>query len=142
MRAVSLTQPWGTLVAMKAKRIDTRSWKTPYRGRIAIHVAKGWPKWARELIETEPFKEVLSRLGSEPKLLLNAMRGRIVATAELVDVVPTEKVRDLTKQERAFGDYGPKRYAWFLENITAVKPAPAAKGALGLWEWSLHEGSA
>lgn len=35
MKALTLTQPWATLVAIQAKRIETRSWGTDYRGWIA-----------------------------------------------------------------------------------------------------------
>jgi len=42
MKALTLTQPWATLVILGVKRIETRGWATPYRGRIAIHAAKGW----------------------------------------------------------------------------------------------------
>jgi hypothetical protein len=31
MKALTLTQPWASLVAFKAKRIETRSWSTNYR---------------------------------------------------------------------------------------------------------------
>jgi activating signal cointegrator 1 len=41
MKAISLTQPWATLIAIGAKRIETRSFSTSYRGPIAIHAAKG-----------------------------------------------------------------------------------------------------
>jgi len=41
MKALTLTQPWATLIACGAKRIETRSWATDFRGRIAIHAAKG-----------------------------------------------------------------------------------------------------
>lgn len=41
MKAITLTQPWATLVAIGAKRIETRSWATRYRGPLAIHAAKG-----------------------------------------------------------------------------------------------------
>lgn len=40
MKALSLTQPWASLVAVGAKRIETRSWRTSYRGPLAIHAAK------------------------------------------------------------------------------------------------------
>lgn len=36
IKALSLTQPWATLVAIGAKKIETRSWQTPYRGRLAM----------------------------------------------------------------------------------------------------------
>ena len=31
MRAITLTQPWATLVALGFKKIETRSWSTDYR---------------------------------------------------------------------------------------------------------------
>lgn len=34
MRGLSLTQPWATLVAIGAKKIETRSWTTTYRGAL------------------------------------------------------------------------------------------------------------
>lgn len=40
MKAITLYQPWATLVALGKKKIETRSWKTDYRGPLAIHVAK------------------------------------------------------------------------------------------------------
>ncbi|HVM07165.1 MAG TPA: ASCH domain-containing protein [Acidimicrobiales bacterium] len=40
MKAISLWQPWASLIAYGVKTIETRSWSTPYRGRIAIHAAK------------------------------------------------------------------------------------------------------
>ena len=41
MKAITLTQPWATLVAIGAKRIETRSWATKYRGPLLIHAAAG-----------------------------------------------------------------------------------------------------
>lgn len=42
MKALTLTQPYATLVAIGEKRLETRSWRTSYRGPLAIHAAKGW----------------------------------------------------------------------------------------------------
>jgi len=44
MKAISLWQPWATLISIGAKRIETRSWETLYRGSIVIHAAKRWSK--------------------------------------------------------------------------------------------------
>lgn len=52
MKALSLTQPWATLVAIGAKHIETRSWSSSFRGRIAIHASKGFPKHARDFCQT------------------------------------------------------------------------------------------
>ena len=45
MKAITLTQPWATLVAIGAKRIETRSWRTFYRGPLAIHAGKTLPAY-------------------------------------------------------------------------------------------------
>lgn len=39
-KAISLWQPWASLIAYGVKTIETRSWSTSYRGPIAIHAAK------------------------------------------------------------------------------------------------------
>jgi hypothetical protein len=41
MKILSLTQPWATLIALGAKQIESRSWRTSYTGPLAIHAAKG-----------------------------------------------------------------------------------------------------
>lgn len=38
--ALTLWQPWASLVAWEEKRIETRSWSTSYRGPLVIHAAK------------------------------------------------------------------------------------------------------
>ena len=70
MKAISLTQPWATLVAIGAKQIETRSWGTPYRGELAIHAAKGLgsvggKRGLAALCATEPFCSVLTAWGTE-----------------------------------------------------------------------------
>ncbi len=37
MKALTLTQPWASLMALGVKRIETRSWYTSYRGEVVIH---------------------------------------------------------------------------------------------------------
>jgi len=51
MKALTLTQPWASLMALQSKTIETRSWYTAYRGELVIHAAKGFPKWAKETCE-------------------------------------------------------------------------------------------
>lgn len=133
MKALSLTQPWATLVAIGAKKIETRSWRTNYRGSIAIHAAKGFPTAARQFSMTRAVWQVtaLDRASDYP-------RGCVIAIGFLDDVVPIESLFDqprLTFREKMFGDYSPGRFGWILNGVQQFdKPIPA-KGALGLWEW-------
>jgi activating signal cointegrator 1 len=162
LKALSLTQPWATLVALGAKRIETRSWSTPHRGLIAIHASRGFPSWARDTCDEDPFYDVLTRagilwpLGDETLTHKAAERyaglplGAIVAVARLVEVCPTGDIltraaghdaqfftcsirRPLTAQEAAFGDYASGRFAWLLSGITPLPVPIPCKGALGLW---------
>lgn len=147
MKALSLTQPWATLVAIGAKRIETRSWSTPWRGLIAIHAAKGLSSVGGhdgliDLCLNEPFRSALVRGGAG--LITpggDLPLGAIVAVAKLADVRstgpvdgrPVSWICDLSEQELAFGDYFPRRFGWFLEDIQALPEPIPCRGALGLW---------
>ncbi len=37
MKALTLQQPWATLIAEGHKRVENRTWQTAYRGPLAIH---------------------------------------------------------------------------------------------------------
>ena len=128
MKALTLTQPWASLVALGHKRIETRSWSTKYRGKLYIHAAKGFPRSAREFADEE-----------QSLLPERLPRGMIVATARLVDIRGTASryCEVLSTQERRFGDYYPGRYAWVLEDIVPLdKPIPW-RGMLGLFNIEL-----
>lgn len=158
MKALSLTQPWASLVAIGAKKIETRSWPTLYRGPIAIHAAKGFSKSARKTCGENPFREVLEAAGykfkSSPRehwyhtpypytLVSELPLGAIVAVARLHACVPTIEVTKFmtatpgTKfaavHELDFGDYSAGRWAWILADGKRLPEPIPCKGALGLW---------
>lgn len=41
MLALSIRQPWASLIMKAGKSIENRSWPTKVRGRILVHAAKG-----------------------------------------------------------------------------------------------------
>ncbi len=43
MEYLSLHQPWATLLLLGAKRYETRSWRTDYRGPLLIHTSVAFP---------------------------------------------------------------------------------------------------
>lgn len=153
MRALSLWQPWASLMAMDAKRIETRSWMTTYTGPVAVHATAGFPPEAQLLCLEEPFYSTLFGHGilddtfrgldwPTPRARVTGLpRGAVVATAVLVGCEPTDSaitealLRERGDDERLFGDYTPGRWAWFFENIEALPEPVPAVGARGLWEW-------
>ena len=167
MKALTLTQPWATLVAIGAKRIETRSWPTKYRGPLAIHAAKGFPKWAKAnvLYDWDFFGALRPELSEHYQrnnvsivpcaagyeALRSLPLGSVIATCRLANCLPTEVIDNaanvfsvsldpLSECERAFGDYSQGRYAWILEDIKPFPEPIPAKGALGLWEWTEYPG--
>lgn len=140
-KAITLWQPWATLVAIGAKEYETRSWSTNYRGPLAIHAAK--TKDHLDLGFENPFmREALRKYGirSTEQFPL----GAILAVVELVDCLPVEKLRvtalpnerlRIEDHERAFGDFSAGRFAWKLQmGYRFFKPIPA-RGRQGLWNW-------
>jgi len=132
VKALSLTQPWATLIAIGAKRIETRSWSTGYRGPLAIHASQGFPGWAKDVCREEPLRRMLLAAGIAG--VCDLPRGAVIATCRLGGCLPT-KIFSPSGQEREFGDYGPGRFAWMLDSIVALPTPIPAKGALGLWDW-------
>lgn len=162
MKAITLWQPWASLLACGAKQYETRSWKTNYRGTIALHAAK------------KPYLPLIKELSEETKAVIKNIfdfryeilhTGAIIATAELVNIwyichhpgpnvdiakhilVGAESITTNkhdpdfgvffipTEQERALGDWTPGRYAWELKNIKIFPEPVPAKGQQGLWNW-------
>lgn len=121
VNAVTLTQPWATLVAVGRKHIETRSWRPNHRvAHLAIHAAKGWTKSDQGLARA---------WGFDPAQL---PRGAIVAVCGVESYEATERVHP-DGLEGAYGDYSPGRWAWHLRDVRRlVVPIPCS-GALSLW---------
>lgn len=147
MKVLTLYQPWASLVALNEKRIETRSWRTSYRGTLAIHAGKGFHPSYQTLANLDAtFNRALTG-GKDwnPDIWDTLPLGSVIAICNLVDC---QKIvfRDRTfaklengiyveGNERAFGDYSPGRYAWILEDIHQLaKPIPA-KGMQRIWNW-------
>jgi len=164
VKALSLWQPWASLVALSVKTIETRHWETKYRGPLAIHAAKRRAQFAdmKQVVGDQVDAwEAWYKAGyvSEDGETDDMPYGAVVATCELlycapvlmhcsssVCVVPesdglwlynpgTGRGADIDKQ-RPFGDFTLGRYAWVLGNIKLVDPPVPATGHQGLWEWA------
>ncbi len=140
MKVLTLTQPWATLVAIGAKRYETRSWSTAYRGPLAIHAAKGLhgmdDRQFQRVCNTPPFWDVLQHTEYSAGMVLSQLlpRAAIIAVCDLVACTRTDEViTAISDQEWAFGDYSPGRFAWELRNVRRLPEPIPARGALSLW---------
>lgn len=129
MKTLSIQEPYASLILNGYKKIETRSWKTNYRGEILIHAS----------ISNKFLKSI-----NDPYILnliknINLNYGKIICKAELVDCIEMtdnyiKKMKN-NSQEFALGIYEPGRYAWILDHIIPLTPKVEAKGKLGLWEY-------
>ena len=135
MKALPLWQPWATLVAIGAKRVETRGFPPSrlglrYGQRIAIHATKT----DRELrfCSLEYFRDHVP----DPSVL---PLGAVIATCTLVRAsqITEESARQLLErnpQEHAFGDYAPGRWAWVLAEVEALPEPIPLKGSQGTFD--------
>lgn len=139
--AISLWQPWATLLATGAKRIETRAWVPRWAAgtRIAIHAAKKWEREQRELCNFDPrFREAL--LAGAARGIWHyddPPRGAVVGFATFTRAIGCEELASrITEEERAFGNYASRRYGWILEDAQAIAPIPY-RGQQGLFTVTL-----
>lgn len=159
-KALSLVQPWASLLASGLKQCETRGWKTEHRGALLIHASKRWNGELRDLCAREPFASALRKIGVDmPGMGPSGMPfGAIIGQVDVVDCFRTECVVSaaethpcfghdgtatlfeaqkrlfVTDLERALGDYSPHRYAWFCANAKQFDQPIPFTGALNVFE--------
>lgn len=139
MKALTLWQPWATLIALGVKQWETRSWMTYERARIAIHAAKR-PVEPSEL--NDDIRQALRASGFAVDGS-DLPRGVIVCTAELTSCVRADIAKinfGIGVPEIRFGDFSAGRYAWHLTDVRRVEPPIAVRGGQRLWDFVLPEG--
>lgn len=136
MRAISLWQPWATLIEFGLKQYETRSWK-PHKSAVGqpllIHAAKR--KMTKE--ETDYLAELKDCYGE--RIPSTFPYGSIIAICTLEAVYPTEEVRDNLPLalELDVGDWSDGRYCWKLSDLKRLEPV-AFKGSQGFFEVPNH----
>ncbi len=129
MKVISIIEPWASLIKDNIKFIETRSWKTAYRGEIYIHASlKKVPK------KDERINKLISLLKNK-----EFKYGHIIAKATLIDCVYMddkflEEIKH-NKIEYICGEYSKGRYAWILKDITPLNNPIPVKGKLGIWNY-------
>jgi len=156
MKALSLWQPWATLMAAGYKRIETRSWAP--RGLragdlVAIHAAKRWTDDEHDLCLYDPFFRRYLMLAQRRGLwgFEQPPLGCVVGIARFEVALPTQVIRPqsyrawwpaekrpirhwITDAEYAFGNYGDGRFGWVFSAVRPIQPIPL-RGERNLFEW-------
>lgn len=116
MKALSIKQPWADLIIYGYKFIETRTWKTDYRGELLICSSKSVDREAMDY-----FKDLFSQ---DHKFLT----GKALAVVTLRDCIKMTKEHEASALCDLYDGY-----SWILENIKPIEPF-GIKGQLGLFE--------
>ena len=125
MKVISIKEPFATLIMNGIKKIETRSWKTNYRGELFIH-ASG-KSLAKEFLINDTILNLIQGLDMH--------YGNIISKGTLVDCIYMDEkfISGIKKDsiEYACGFYEVGRYAWVFQNIEPIYPIPA-KGKINI----------
>ena len=133
MKVLSIKEPYASLIKDGIKKIETRSWKTKYRGKIYIHASIA--KLSKDKKENKALMNLVD---------INNLNYRyIICSANLIDCIEMteEFINEVKKNSNEYttGIYQVGRYAWILEDIKILKEKIPAKGKLGIWNYESED---
>lgn len=135
MKCLSVRPPWAwcivNLPGALAKRVENRTWQTKYRGPLLIHSSGTLTRedWGNAC---ELAREAGASVSDLPTLhQLDAIRGRIIGAARLVEVSHPGWCADGFDENDPWRD--PDCFGWHLADRIALPTRPML-GKLGVFE--------
>lgn len=122
VKAITLIQPWASLIVDLRKPWETRSWYTTHRGPVAIHAG------------AKVDREACENFGYDPATIPTRA---VLGIANLVRCV---QFLHPDVQPDPYGDYCPGRFGFEMREVKKFAVPISAKGALGFWEWQVPQG--
>ncbi|OLN23016.1 2-oxoglutarate dehydrogenase E1 [Domibacillus antri] len=139
MKVLSMIQPWASLFVLGEVKYETRSWKTNYRGPLAIHTSK---KMDKEVCSNEAIQLLLGKHGYTKE---NLPTGLIIAVCKLENCLKVTENKEtwamledgqiVSGNDYFLGDFKVGNYAWEVLDMKILDKFIPAKGKLGLWEY-------
>lgn len=149
IRAISLWEPWASLIAVGAKKVETRSYYTNVRGSLLICAAQ--TKKGLKIADEAGFveggaaysgREICLDIGGK-EIEMNF--GKAVAVVDFAHCITTDLFRQETtgrefKSQEPFGDFSAGRFAWVFHSIKRIKKPFEVKGKQGFFFVEMPEG--
>ncbi|MBD2457702.1 ASCH domain-containing protein [Nostoc sp. FACHB-87] len=136
IKAISLHQPWASLIPMGLKKHETRSWSTSYRGPLLICAAKKTS--IRQKLTHSYFLNKYQQILAHTDNYIeweDLPFGHAVALVDLIACISMNQafIDQQPQTELDTGDWQVGRFAWRLDNIRRiVQPIPIT-GKQGLF---------
>lgn len=144
MKALSIKQPWASLIAHGIKDIENRTWKTKFRGRIFIHATAKALDITSKLLNNEQGKALSNHIHKvNNKFSLTSPTSAIIGEVDIVDCVinhPSIWAEHTALDDEILKDVLGKEpkpiYNWVLANpVLYDEPILNVKGKLSFWEF-------
>jgi len=131
VKALTISQPWASLIASGEKWIENRTWSTNYKGPLAIHAGLGTQYLNKAELKKYPSGCVIAIVDLEACVPLQLARVMNASYARSIKVDDTQRTwLDVARNEYAEGPY-----CWILGNLRKLDEPIPAVGKQGLWEW-------
>ena len=140
MKAITLHEPWASLIREGKKTVETRSWPAPrpWGRRIGIHAGK---KVDREFLRS------VSPMPVHPgRMVATAILGgcyRVYGHREVMSrgeprwaaICYNHQGEEVLVGEDRYGDFSIGRWLWLLTDIQPLEYPVLAVGHQGFWVW-------
>jgi activating signal cointegrator 1 len=154
MKALSLRQPWATLLATGVKQWETRSWRAPENmlgQTFLIHASSTFDHFEREFARSRDVLPLLHEVGYDVDDL---PLGAIIGLAMLCEIQRTENVayqltldtallgvetHRLTERERMLGDWRVGRWAFRCSHAREFESPIPYNGQLKFFETTFSD---
>ena len=124
IKALSLIQPWASLIMDGRKTVETRSWNCNHTGPLAIHAS---------LTKGGPYRDVCNKFGYNYATVL---RGVVLGT---VTMVMCAQFPNVLMPPDEYGDFTPGRWGWLLRDpVKFAQPVPML-GNRSLWNFEVPD---
>jgi hypothetical protein len=135
MKCITVKQPWATLLVVGATQYLVRSWRTKYRGPLAIHASATFPRANFELCCDEVMRHVLRQYGYDYAIELptQAVLGTIIVDDCLRVEEDNSLLFDPEDPAAVFGHLQWERWAWLCTNPRALPHPIPRVGRLGIY---------
>lgn len=129
MKALTISQPFATLIAQGEKWVENRSWPTGYRGPLAIHAGEGTQYLDREQLADYPTGQVIAVAQLVACVHLHAVQKRDPLPCDqllMANIDPTA----LLAHEHAEGPW-----CWVFKEVRQLLRGVLCRGSQGLWDF-------
>lgn len=118
IKALTICQPYASLIADGQKRIENRTWSTTYRGWLAIHAGT-----SKSYLRGEPIPYGMPF-------------GAVVAIAYLSHLfrLTEDNYVWCKRQGSAYENHAEGPYCWVLSEVVALQEPITMRGARGLFD--------